>query len=56
MFGELCNDNVKLKNCAKCGFFFLRVIEVYLTVERLPSAFRHVVGTTGKNLLKPPKK
>lgn len=29
-------------------FFFLRILEVYLTVERLPSALRHVVGVTGK--------
>lgn len=56
MFGELGSDNIKLRNCAKrSGFFFLRILEVYLAVERLPSAFRHVVGVTGKNLLKPPK-
>lgn len=56
--GELGSDNIKLRNCAKCSdflFFPLRILEVYLSVGNLPSAFRHVVGVTGKKLLKPPK-
>lgn len=36
--------------------FVPRIIEVYLTVEKLPSAFQHVVEATGRSLLKPPKK
>lgn len=55
LFVELRSDNIKLKNRVKC-VLPPRIIEVYLTVERLPGAVRHVVGATGKSLLKPPKK
>lgn len=46
----------KIKRTVQNVGFVPRIIEVYLTVEKLPSAFQHVVEATGKSLLKPPKK